>query len=418
MKPARRHHLGALIFTSVIMLGSLGISSSFGKPGPAQAETGRPAPEKGLLTRFPFVFDGRILVPLRINDSPPLEIILDSGFSSRALLLMHKETGDELGLTYVRTVDAVRGAGSGENKAAHVTAGERLSLPGLDLGKVATAIMDESREISLHHNKGVIGGAVFIPYVVKIDFEDFNVSIYDPELFAPEDAWEELPLAFGRNLPILETTLCISEGGEIPVRLLIDTGGKPALAMVVDTERRLAPPARTVHFLSGTGFRGNVFADHGRLSTLKIGGHVLKNVISAFWTGEEAPALAEVNADGPLGLGSLYRFNMIFDYAHRRMFVKPNRFYSDPFEMNMAGIAFEETVSGDLAVYHVMDGSEAAEKGLQKGDVIVELDGREAGGYTFLELKRLFERDGKTVKVKVRRGGEIREVKLELKWII
>ncbi len=419
MGEAKRNRCGlALLVFIFLIAGGLGVFPDFRADDPARTEESLSSSATGFLARFPFVFDGRILIPLRINDSPPLDIILDSGFSQRALLLMHEETGDELGLTYVRTVNAIRGAGSGENKDAHVTAGERLSLPGLDLGQVATAVIDESRDVSPHHNLGVIGGAIFIPYVVEIDFGNFRISLYDPASYAPEEGWEEIPLAFGRNLPILETTLRIGGRDEIPVRLIVDTGGKPPLALAVDVEKKLLAPAQVVHFLSGTGLRGDVFADHGRLSELKVGRRFLKNMVSAFWTGKEAPVLTEVNADGVLGLGSLYRFNMVFDYAHERMFIKSNRFFSDPFELNMAGMTIEETTAGDLAVYYVMDGSEAAKKGLRKGDVLVEVDGRQAGTLGYRELKQIFGRDGKTVAVKIRRDGQSRDVKLKLKRLI
>ncbi len=407
-----------IFFAAIALLTGLGTSSAPQSGEPAQAMAAKPSLENGLLARFPFKFDGRILVPIRINDSPPLDIILDTGFGQRALLLMHKETGDELGLTYVRTVAAVRGAGSGENKDAHITPGERLSLPGLELGKVATAVVDDSRDASPQHNLGVIGGAVFIPYVVEIGFEDARISLYDPKSFSPPDGWEEIPLVFEKNLPVYETTVRIGPGDPIPVRLIVDTGGKPTLALAVNRERRLEPPGRVIHFLSGTGFRGDVFSDHGRLSELKIGTHVLKGAIAAFWKGDEAPFLEEGNVDGPLGLGSLYRFDMIFDYTRGRMFIRPNRYYSDPFEINMAGMALEETVSGDIAVYHVQEDSEAAEKGIRKGDILVEADGREIGSYAFLELKRLFERDGTSLTVKVRRNGNVREVELKLKRMI
>jgi hypothetical protein len=402
MKLARRRPLLKAIFlVSLIALGGAAISFA--------AEP---------LARFPFVFDGRIIVPLRVNDSPPLDTVLDTGFPQKVLMLFHKETGDELGLTYVRTVNAARGAGSGENKPTRLTAGERLALPGLDLGKLTTAVVDESRAVSPMHNAGIIGGAVFIPYVVEVDFERSLITLYDPKSFAPEAGWEEVLLVFERNIPVIETTLRLGDGAEVPVRLIVDTGGKPQLALVANVGRKIAPAARVVRFLSGTGFRGDVIADHGRLAELRFGSHRLSNVVTAFWNEDVAPALGETKTDGPLGLGTLYRFNLIFDYTRGRMFIKPNRYYADPFELNMAGMAVGKTVSGETVVQFVMEGSEAAKKGLRKGDVVAAVDGKAAGSYGFLELKRKFERAGKTVKVKVERDGVTREVRLKLKRII
>lgn len=382
----------------------------------AVAETLASAAEP--LARFPFAFDGRILVPIRVNDSTPFDAILDTGFPQKLLLLFHKEKGEELGLTYVRTVNATRGAGSGENKPTLLTAGERLALPGVDLGKVVTGVVDESRAGSPMHNPAILGGAVFIPYVVGIDFEKYEITLYDPKSFAAEEGWEAVPLVFERNIPVLETTLRIGGGGEVPVRLIVDTGGKPQLALVSDPAKGIGPPARVVRFLSGTGFRGDVFADHGRLTELKLGRHALKGVVSGFWGPDVAPALGETKTDGPLGLGTLYRFNIVFDYTRARMLIKPNKFYADPFELNMAGLALERTASSETVVHFVLDGSEAAKKGLRKGDVVIAVDGKPVGGYDHLGLRRMFERAGKTVKVEVGRDGKTREVRLKLRRIV
>ena len=418
MTQSGRSFLQVFIIVFFFVAGGLGIFLDCRTNNPLWIGEEQSASATGLLTSFPFVFDGRINIPLKVNDSAPLDIILDTGFPQKALLLMHKETGDELGLTYVRTVNVVRGAGSGENKAAHLTPGEHLTLPGVDLGRITTAVMDESRKMSIHHYQGVIGGAVFIPYVVEIDFDDSSINLYDPELYEPKEGWEEIPLVFERNVPILETTVQIGAGDKIPVRLIVDTGGKPPLALAVDAEKKLVPPARVVHFLAGTGFRGNVYADHGRLSGLKIGTYLLNNVISSFWRGDEAPALKEINSDGPLGLGCLYRYNIIFDYAHKRMFIKPNRYFSDPFEMNMAGMVIKEIGSGIYVVYYVMDNSQASKQGLKEGDVVEEVNGKDIHAFDYIELKKIFEQDGKTVNIKIRREGKSQKIKLRLKRII
>ena len=370
------------------------------------------------VARFPFKFDGRILVPVRVNDSRPFDAVLDTGFPQRLLLLFHKETGDELGLSYVRTVNATRGAGSGENKPTLLTAGERVALAGIDLGKIATGVVDESRADSPMHNPAILGGAVFIPYVVGIDFEKSEITLYDPKTFVAEEGWEAVPLVFERNIPVLETTLRVGGGRETPARLIVDTGGKPQLALVSDPAKGIAPPKKVVRFLAGTGFRGDVIADHGRLDELKLGRHSLKGVVSAFWGPDVAPALGETRTDGPLGLGTLRRFNLIFDYTRARMLIKPNRYYGDPFELNMAGMALEKTAAGETAVHFVAEGSEAGIKGLRKRDVVLAVDGKAAGEYDHFELMRMFERAGKTVRIKVARGGETKEVRLKLKRIV
>ena len=49
-------------------------------------------------------------------------------------------------------------------------------------------------------------------------------------------------------------------------------------------------------------------------------------------------------------------------------------------------MALEKTVSGRAVVYYLMDGSEAEKQGLKKGDVMVEIDGRDANNQEYQEL--------------------------------
>jgi hypothetical protein len=131
--------------------------------------------------------------------------------------------------------------------------------------------------------------------------------------------------------------------------------------------------------------------------------------------GNNLPILADINANDVLGLGALHHFNLIFDYARRRLLVKPNRFFGDPFERNMAGMVLEKTPRGESLVYWVDEGSDAETKGIRKGDVLEEVNGEPVESYSFLELKRVFEAEGETVEVKVRRDEQSRTVTLTLR---
>ena len=291
-------------------------------------------------------------------------------------------------------------------------------MPGVDLGKLPVAVMDQHRAESSQHNVGVVGLALLGQYVVEMDFDESQITLYDPASFVPPDGWEEVPLVFEKTLPVLETSLSVDGKTEIPVRLIVDTGGKAALALAIDSAKGLAPPARAVDFLAGTGFRGDVYAPHGRVAKIQVGSEELDDVVGGFWRGAQAPFLAGANANGLLSLGALDHFNLIFDFPHRRMFLKPNGFFSEPFELNMAGMQLEETPSGETVVYYVAENSEAARQGLRKGDRVLSVDGRDVGAYDYRELKQVFENAGSTVSLRIERDGTAKTVSLSLRRIL
>ncbi len=380
------------------------------------------SPDKPVLS-IPFKFDGRILIPIKIKNAEEMDIILDSGFpQNNIVLLMHKELGEKLDLQYASSQNAARGAGSGEKRLIHLAVGIDVALSHIDLGKKIIGVMDDSREESLHHNKGVLGGAVFVPYVVKIDFDRTVIDLYSPDTFKAEEGWEEIPLLLSeRNLPMVETSFSMDAAKNIQRKFLLDTGASGNI-FVLDEKKQIKGPAETVYMLSGTGLRGDVFSNMGRISNLKLGKYELNNMISAMIPEKEmlemTPLLNDLGCTGLIGIEVMSHFNMIFDYSHKKLYIRPNKNYGSPFELNMAGMVVRENPKGEYIVYHVINDKEASRKGLIKGDKISKINGKAAADLSYQELKSSFEKDGGSVTVEIIRNGKTIKVQLKLERII
>lgn len=66
------------------------------------------------------------------------------------------------------------------------------------------------------------------------------------------------------------------------------------------------------------------------IARLIIGPYELRDVKASF-----APAAIrskQPDAEGILGVGSLRRFNLIFDYVNRRLYIRPNGHFGDPYD--------------------------------------------------------------------------------------
>ena len=210
------------------------------------------------LVHIPFNFDGRIVIPVSIKGSDDVGVILDSSFPQKnMMLLMHHELGEQLGLEYAQTQDLARGGGSGAAKPVHLAPGVNVSLARIDLGSMIIGVLDEIRETSVFRNQGVFGGALFLPYVVKVDFDASELILYDPKTYQPEKGWEEIPLHLSeRNLPLIDASIITEELTDIPVKLILDTGGKSNMILITDEGRQITHPSKMVYGLSGIGLRG------------------------------------------------------------------------------------------------------------------------------------------------------------------
>jgi hypothetical protein len=80
----------------------------------------------------------------------------------------------------------------------------------------------------------------------------------------------------------------------------------------------------------GTGLSGDIYGKTGKSKAIRISTYELRDVSTSF-APEEVRSKQE-GADGIIGNDLIRRFNVIFDYAKARLYLKPNSIYGAPFE--------------------------------------------------------------------------------------
>jgi len=368
---------------------------------------------------LPFEYDGRIVIPMKVNNSDEMDIIFDSGISqAKMMLLMHKEMIEELELKIIKTVAGARGVGKGKNVDIHLASNNSIKLDGLTIDKMMIAVMDQKRDSSLFHNSGVIGNALLLNHVVEIDFDTNNFKLYDSDGFNADDSWEEISIEIEKNLPVIKTLINIDGKKEIPVKLIVDTGGRGGLMLATNSKAQLTKPNKTIYKLSGTGLRGAVYGDHGRITETKFGSHRIPRELSSWLPASEVPILGELSGDGAIGIDFLRRFNLIFDYRNKRILIKPNKNFSKISDINMGGLSIVEMGSGERIVFHVIKGSQAFKKGIKKGDELIKVNDILLSSLNMFKVEELFKENRKRIRVEYLRKDKKSSVVLKLKRML
>lgn len=75
---------------------------------------------------------------------------------------------------------------------------------------------------------------------------------------------------------------------------------------------------------------GDIHGRDGRVAKVGIGPFELHDV-TVITAPTSLRSRHEGRADAIVANGLLRRFNLIFDYAHRKLYLKPNRSFSEPF---------------------------------------------------------------------------------------
>ncbi len=89
-------------------------------------------------------------------------------------------------------------------------------------------------------------------------------------------------------------------------------------------------PAATKERYLGRGLSGDIYGQEGTISRMRLGSHELTKVVVAI-----APAAVrsrQQGADAVVGNNALRRFNVIFDYANRKLHIRPNSHFAEPFD--------------------------------------------------------------------------------------
>jgi len=180
-----------------------------------------------------------------------------------------------------------------------------------------------------------------------------------------------------------------------------------------------AQSPRTLSGVTGFGIGGASKGIVGRVKGIRIGSFLFENPVMSFST-DVSGALADTTLAGIIGADFLSRFTVILDYRRSQIFLEKNAGFGAPFEFDMCGIRFvmEGERFDTCKVFSVYEGTPAALAGLAAGDVIESIDGRAAGRFTREALREYLQREGETVRLSIRRGGEAKDVALRLKRVI
>ena len=151
------------------------------------------------------------------------------------------------------------------------------------------------------------------------------------------------------------------------------------------------------------------------MTGVEIGGYEIRDVIVSYVSEEYSDNTFH---EAMIGLGLLSRFNLVFDYSRRRMYVEPNHTFADPFDYNMTGIWMRRGRGPYFEVKHVQPDSPAGEAGMRIGDRILQINGKDVGEYTVWELRPILRQEGNTVTLTVQRDNEQNEIALKLRRVI
>jgi hypothetical protein len=277
---------------------------------------------------IPFRLINNVLIlPIKVADSREFRVILDTGMHFEGLLLYNIEPED--GVALENSVEVlVPGAGADEPSTAVMADSMSFFVGKLEC-KDQRIIVLQNRRMEGMSSEGVTGYSLFGKYVVEVDYDRMIITLHESPMKI-DSSWEFIPMTFkDNNIPWIEGSVSITGSEEVPVSLYIDLASGDALELLVKEDMKFSLPDNLEDAYLGTGLSGDIHGQTGRILSLKLGSFCLEDVTTSFAPAEVRSK--QDNADGIIGNNSLRRFNVVFDYKGKALYLKPNEYFNEPF---------------------------------------------------------------------------------------
>ncbi|EFK35835.1 Predicted protease with the C-terminal PDZ domain [Chryseobacterium gleum] len=392
---------------------------------------------------IPFQFiNNLIFIPITVNGAE-LTFLLDTGVSEAILFSLENK---ELKLS---NVEKVKFSGLGGSVSIDGLKSER------NIGKIGDEIVntsmslyiiiDEEFNISPHVGipvNGVIGYHFFKDHPIYIDYTSKKITVYEnADLLKKKiKRFEEFPITIEKDKPYLYAGVEMTNEKK-DSKLLIDLGNSDAIWLFPTLIKNFVYNRPNIDDFLGRGFNGDIYGKRSRIHNFYLGDFKFEKPLTAM---PDEFSIQHVNLvenrKGSVGGEIMRRFTVIFDYPNKKLYLKKNRNFDDPFHFNMSGLDFKQdglewqedrlkietqksamvttevykdafqykfSLKPIFSITGVRKDSPAYEAGLKKDDKVISINGERTADMTLEKIVELMKsNEGRNITMVIRRKNE------------
>ncbi|MGB2397988.1 MAG: PDZ domain-containing protein [Flavobacteriaceae bacterium] len=289
---------------------------------------------------------------------------------------------------------------------------------------------------------GIIGYNLFAKYPVLIDYQRKFIHINPPRFnkLIKRKRTLAFPLSIHKRKPHIQIDFPQEKTNQnIQGTLMLDSGLSDALWLFSSSIKIKKKEPIFDDFL-GTGINGNVYGQRGKLPLLRLLSRDLRDVKVAYPEVESYHRSQLANERiGSMGAELLSRFRVLFDYPNKKVYLHPTHQTKKPFYYNLSGIEFEHdgvqlvkkklpliarnntssyrdgiefflqdryelVFKPALTITYVRPNSPADRAGIEQGDIIIEINGKEVYNMPLEKVHAILHKEpGKRIKMLVHR---------------
>ena len=357
---------------------------------------------------FEYILD-HIFVPVTLG-CKERSWFLDTG---AGMTVIDSSFAAELGLTFE---GELTGQGTGNTVSFSFVKLPPMSLKGIEIDEQTVASIDIRSILQKAGLKavGILGYDFISRFVIKVDYANRTLSLYDPDTFEYDGTGVALAA------PLV--------GNNMTVRATVDGTytGNWQLDMGAGGNSFHYPFANSNGFLERGGIENISFGAGGELYVkdlkfkgFEIGGHVVDNPVFAIPQKATAGAFGGGDLIGNIGNSFLRHFTLYLNYSKQELIVERGGDFSRTFPPPKSGLQIMFDSDSNYEIINVSSNTPAESSGFEAGDKLLSINGIAVENFKGLESigDLMSAPAGTRYTAVVLRGNVEKELTLELRDI-
>ena len=366
-----------------------------------------------------------IILDIIFEKKLPLKFIFDTG--AEHTILTKREITDLLGTHYEREVK-IMGADMRSEISAVIARKVHLDLNDVFITKDILVLnddyfkFDEYAGLEVH---GILGAETFRGYVLKINYVQQVLTLYEPAYFKPPSPskFDEVPIEIIKNKPYITATAQIGQNPPVRLKLLMDTGASLSVLLHIGSIPGLEMPPKVIKGNIGNGLGGALEGYLGRIPKINLSKRFgFSNVVGSFQQLEQpSDTIFLGGRHGIMGNEILSRFNLIIHFGKEKIWLQPNKYFKASFSYDKSGLSVIAAGKNlnTFVVSAVLPMSPADIAGILVGDQIEQIGWLSKQFYSLSGIHGKFQgKSGKKVRLVLSRNGTKIKVNFLLRELI
>ena len=375
---------------------------------------------------IPITYGHGWIFPVKLYDTIPGNFLFDTGCLSLFLdsLYLSSIPLDTVGKTGAYTL---YGSGEGKQETKYIRGPLDCSLDTLS-SIMPYAVICQLKPTSGKSLDGIVGWDYLKDRIVEFNVDGQYIRLISPDSLHTLQGYKQLPLIRDGYWWYIKAKVAITDSLEIEGEFFFDTGYTSGSSNILFTtavaeqNNFSAILADTIaYYTNAGGFGGKSRRVSFRAKSITIGDFEIKAPIASY--SRDTAGILSVgnyrgfykNHNGLFGVGLLEHFDVIIDFPHKQLYLRPSKNFDKEDKFSRTGFScIDRTDICDGLIVKGMEKQQNAEKaGIRLEDTITHINKKAVTKLPEEEIKNIMQK-AKSIDLTIRRGNEILQIKLPL----